>query len=117
MGLKASDSREGGTALFMFALVPLPTPSALEMGTGDIFMTEGTGTEALMAELIIEAVEELVADFLGVRDIGRPCSPLVILLLTMPVGMPDSLDRMDKLAPLGTSESSSDSSSGVALGT
>ena len=115
MGLKASDSREGGTALFMFALAPLPTPSALEMGTGDIFMTEGIGTEALMAELIIEAVEELVADFLV--DIGRPCSPLVILLLTMPVGMPDSLDRMDKLAPLGTSDSSSDSSSGVALGT
>ena len=113
MGLKASDSREGGTALFMFALAPLPTPRVLEMGTGDIFMTEGI--EELMAELIIEAVEELVADFLV--DIGRPCSPLVILLLTMPVGMPDSLDRMDKLAPLGTSDSSSDSSSGVALGT
>jgi hypothetical protein len=120
MGLRASDSRDGGIALFIFALLPFPTLGILARDTGGIFIIEGigvsTGVEAFMAELI--AVEEFV-DLLGVRDIGRPCSPLVILLLTTPVGIPDSLDRMDKLAPLGISDSSSssDSSSDMALGT
>jgi hypothetical protein len=102
----------------MFALLPFPTFGIFAIGTGGIFITEGTGVEALMAELILLAVEELV-DFFGLRDIGRPCSPLVIPLLTTPVGIPDALDRMDKLAPLGTSESESESesSSGVPLGT